>query len=179
MGSPAWSLEERFADAPSRLNHQDELDGLLGQWTAGWDHSELMDVLQGAGIPAAAVLNSREVLTNPHMRNRGFYERVNHHPDSGIGPKIYFGRPWKMSKTPSRIQRPAPGLGEHNEFILGDLLGHDAAEIERLYNINMLGKIPTDLPDFKPPSYQRQLEEGTLAGYDPDYSDIVGNDGNE
>ena len=179
MGSPAWSLEERFADAPSRLNHQDELDSLLGQWTAGWDHSELMDALQEAGIPAAAVLNSREVLTNPHMRNRGFYERVNHHPDSGIGPKIYFGRPWKMSKTPSRIQRPAPGLGEHNEFILGDLLGHDAAEIERLYKINMLGKIPTDLPDFKPPSYQRQLEEGTLAGYDPDYSDIVGNDGNE
>ncbi len=176
MDSVAWVLDERFADAPSRLKHQDELDELLGQWTAGWSHTELMDALQGQGIPAATVMNSRQVLTNPHMRQRGFYERIEHHPDSGIGPKIYFGRPWKMSKTPAKIRRPAPGLGEHNEFILGDLLGRDDAEIKRLYDINMLGKIPTDPPDFKPPSYQRQLEEGTLAGYDPDYGEIVGTD---
>ena len=54
MDSVAWALDDRFADAPSRLNHQDELDDLLGQWTAGWSHTELMDALQGQGIPAAS-----------------------------------------------------------------------------------------------------------------------------
>ena len=108
MDGVAWSLDARFADAPSRLKHQDELDELLGQWTAGWSRTELMNALQGQKIPAAAVMNSRDVLTNPHMRQRGFYERIEHNPDSGIGPKIYFGRPWKMSKTPAKIRRPAP-----------------------------------------------------------------------
>jgi len=79
-----------------------------------------------------------------------------------------------MSKTPSFIQRPAPYLGEHNELILGELLGRSQEEIERLYEIEVLGTVPTDPPDFKPPSYEKQLEDGTLASYDLDYSKIVG-----
>ena len=53
-------------------------------------------------------------------------------------------------------------------------MGRSDEEVQRLYDIGVLGKVPTDPPDFKPPSYERQLEEGTLAGYDPDYSKIVG-----
>jgi len=130
--------------------------------------------LQKVGVPAAAVMNSREVLTDPHMRARNFFEHIPHSPDSGIGTKSYFGRPWKMSKTPSFIQRPAPSLGEHNELILGELLGRSQEEIERLYEIEVLGTVPTDPPTFIPPSYEKQLEDGSLAGYDPDYSKIVG-----
>ena len=176
MGSPQWAREKRFEEGSSRWRNQDELDRLLGQWTENWGHLDLMARLQGVGVPAAAVMNSKEVLTDPHLRHRNFYERVTHPPGTGIGTKTYFGRPWKMSKTPSAIQRPAPSLGEHNERILGDLLGRSDDEVRRLYDIGVLGKVPTDPPDFKPPSYERQLEEGTLAGYDPDYSKIVGTD---
>lgn len=174
MGSPSWTREERFTDTLSRWRHQDELDPLLSQWTRDFDHLELMALLQKAGVPAAAVMNSREVLTDTHMRARNFFEHIPHSPDSGIGTKSYFGRPWKMSKTPSFIQRPAPSLGEHNELILGELLGRSQEEIERLYEIEVLGTVPTDPPTFIPPSYEKQLEDGSLAGYDPDYRKIVG-----
>ncbi len=174
MGEPAWTREERFADPLSRWRGQDELDGLIGQWTAGHDHLELMARLQQAGVPAAAVMNSKEIVTDPHVKARKFYERVSHPSSAGIGDKTYFGRPWKMSKTPSFIRRPAPSLGEHNELVMEDLLGRSAEEVQGLYRAGVLGKTPTDPPDFKPPSYQKQLEDGSLAGYDPDYAEIVG-----
>jgi crotonobetainyl-CoA:carnitine CoA-transferase CaiB-like acyl-CoA transferase len=133
-----------------------------------------MSKLQKHGIPASAVMNSREVLTDPHMNARGFYEKITHSPDSGIGTKLYFGRPWKMSGTPSFIRRPAPTLGEHNEDILGNLLGKTQTEIEKLYQVGVLGKVPEIPPTYRPPSIDKQIEDGTLRGFDIDYRKIVG-----
>ena len=133
-----------------------------------------MTLLQTSGIPASAVMNSREILTDPHMQARKFYEPIEHSPETGIGKKLYFGRPWKMSKTPSFIRRPAPKLGEHNELILGDMLGRTPTEIEKLYEIGVLGTLPESPPSFQPPTHERQIEDGSLVGYDQDYRSIVG-----
>jgi crotonobetainyl-CoA:carnitine CoA-transferase CaiB-like acyl-CoA transferase len=42
------------------------------------------------------------------------------------------GIPWRLSGTPGRISRPAPLLGEHNQYVFGELLGLPEAEIRRL-----------------------------------------------
>ena len=174
MEYPTWAREDSFADNTSRRNNQDKLDRLIGRWTEGRDAQELMTVLQEAGVPAGAVKNSREVLTDQQLRSRGFFEPVEHPASTGIGEKLYFGRPWKMSGTPAFIRRPASALGEHNEFILGDLLGRSAAEIENLYELDVLGTTPTNEPEHRPPTYDKQLEDGSLASADPDYRKILG-----
>ena len=56
--------------------------------------------LQTVGVAAGAVLDSKDLLFNPHLLARGFFEVVSHHPSTGIPPLPYVGRPWKMSLTP-------------------------------------------------------------------------------
>ncbi|MBI4310436.1 MAG: CoA transferase [Chloroflexi bacterium] len=175
MGSPEWAKEDRFADAFSRFKHQKALDPLLSQWTAGHEHTEAMNLLQAAGVPAGAVYNAKEELLDPQFKERGFFEKVKHHPDSSIGTRVYVGRPWKMSHAQSFIRRPAPMLGEHNESIVSDLLGHSEDEVEELYDLAVLGKEPVNQqPPGRGQSPERQVELGTLAAYDPDYKKVLG-----
>ena len=174
MDNPAWTREDSFANNTSRRHNQDELDLLISRWTEGYDAQELMAVLQGAGVPASAVENSREVLPDPQLKARGFFERVDHPASTGIGEKLYVGRPWKMSETPVFIRRPAPALGEHNELVLGGLLGRSAKEIENLYELDVLGTTPPNVPEHRPPAYDSQLGDGSLASADLDYRNLLG-----
>ena len=129
MGNPDWSKDERFADADGRLAHQDEIDKCLEQWTANYEHIELADMLQSHGIKAGAVLDAAELAADPHLAQRGFFKKIEH-PEAGT--HSIPGASWKMSRTPGRIERPAPCFGEHNRYVLGELLGMSDAEIERL-----------------------------------------------
>ncbi|MBM3924539.1 MAG: CoA transferase [SAR202 cluster bacterium] len=174
MGSPSWATDEKFSDSLARWKNQDELDKNISQWTRHFENLKLTHMLQGVGLPAMAVMNSRELLTDEHMKARGFYEKVEHPAETKIGTKLYFGRPWKMSKTPSFIRRPAPNLGEHNEEIIGDLLGRSRQEMERLYELGVCGTVPDIKPTYKPPSYDQQMQEGTLTAIDTDYRKILG-----
>ncbi|MBI3952902.1 MAG: CoA transferase, partial [Chloroflexi bacterium] len=52
--------------------------------------------------------------------------------DPAFGRIRPFGPAWRLSDGPRGIQRPAPRLGEHNEYVLGELVGLPAAELRRL-----------------------------------------------
>ena len=59
------------------------------------------------------------MIEDPHFRERGFPVEVRHEE---LGRSfVYPGAPYRFERTPWRIQRRAPLLGEHNEAILGDL----------------------------------------------------------
>ena len=171
-----WTDRVEFASMNSRWRNQDELDHYISQWTKYLSDEVLMKILQGQGVPAASIMNSRDILTDPHMRARGFYELIKHSPETGMGSKLYYGRPWKMSKTPSYVRTPAPKLGEHNELILGDLLGRTVNEIAELYELGVAGIAPTNPSMYKPPTYEEQLNDGTLEGYDQNFNEILGSE---
>lgn len=76
IGSPPWVKEDRFADSLSRWHNQDELDKLIEEWTIQHDHYEVMNILQKAGVAAGAVLTSAELLTDPHLGERGTFQMV-------------------------------------------------------------------------------------------------------
>lgn len=175
MGNPSWVQDDRFTDALSRWKHREELDRSIAPWTRSYVHSELMGLLQAVGVPAGAVYNAREELLDPHLKERGFFEKVAHHPEAGIGARVYVGRPWRMSRTPAFIRRPAPMLGEHNERVMGDLLGRSEDDLAELYDLGVLGKEPANQqPPGRGQSVERQIEQGTVAAYDPDYKKLLG-----
>ncbi len=62
------------------------------------------------------------------------------HPS--VGPREYPGIPWKLQRAPGRVQRPAPTLGQHNNQVLGDLLGLSAQELEDLEQQGIIGTVP-------------------------------------
>ncbi len=129
MGDPPWTRDERFYDVLSRWQNKDELDRLIEQWTSHHDYYELMSTLQQAGVKAGAVLNVAELVEDSHLGERGFFEPL-HHPEAGT--HLYPGVSWKMSGTPGSLRLPAPCFGEHNEYVLSQLLGLSTDEILRL-----------------------------------------------
>jgi crotonobetainyl-CoA:carnitine CoA-transferase CaiB-like acyl-CoA transferase len=84
---------------------------------------------QQRGLAAGIVYAPEEVLADPHFVARGFPVEVEH-PELGRAV-TYPGAPYRFERTPWRISRRAPRLGEHNDEVYG-ALGFDPAELERL-----------------------------------------------
>jgi crotonobetainyl-CoA:carnitine CoA-transferase CaiB-like acyl-CoA transferase len=128
-GHPEWSDDPRFADAYRRRRHRAELDTLITTWTSQHTPYEVMATLQAAGVAAMPVMNLEDQFRDPHLRHREIHLESEH---PKVGLEFLHGIPWRLSDTPGRIRRPAPLLGEHNQYVFGDLLGLPAAEIQRL-----------------------------------------------
>ena len=126
---PEWREDPRFSDEESRWRHQDELDPLIQLWTSQRDPREATRLLQGARVPAGPSLNTLELLHDPHLRERGFTLQVDH-PETGRRPA--WGTPWQISDLPPERTSHAPLFGEHNHFVLCNLLGLLPSQVEAL-----------------------------------------------
>ena len=136
MGDPAWSQDERFASATLRYQHHNEIDRLIGEWTSQLSPDDAMNRLQRAGLPAGRVLNERDAFDDPHIRARGFFIETTH-PEAGT--HLMPGHQWKAYDTPLRADRPAPLLGEDNEYVYKQLLGYSDADYQRLVQEQHIG----------------------------------------
>ena len=125
-----WARDPAFAHLADRLRREDRLDEQLAGWTAGRDRFELEQQISRAGVPAAAVRRPEERIENdPRTSSWGLFPEVRH-PD--IGKVRVDGLPIRLSRTDWSIRRGAPRLGEHNAYVLGELLGVSAEELETL-----------------------------------------------
>ena len=170
MGRSDWAADRRYADVISRLNYRDELDRMLAFETRQRDNHELMTALQSAGIAAGAVMDSKDLLFNEHLRSRGFYEVIEHHPDTGMPPLPYASRPWQLHGTPAVAPQPAPLMGQHNRDILAGLLGKTDGEIETLAAANIIGFAPLTPRGVRRPSLDEQVRQGRMQRYETDYA---------
>jgi crotonobetainyl-CoA:carnitine CoA-transferase CaiB-like acyl-CoA transferase len=129
MERPDLAADPELATAAGRWARHDELDKEIGAWTATLEQYEVAWELQRRGVSAAPVLANWQVLPDPHIYHRGFYQHTEH-PVVGVYPTSTW--PWKFSRTPGRLDRPGPLFAEHNRQILEDL-GYDEARIAGLY----------------------------------------------
>ena len=173
LGQNEWAADPRFNDSFSRWKNRDELDALIGTVTSTWDAHELMHALQKDGVAAGAVLDSKDLLFDPHLGQRNFYEVVTHHESTGIPPLPYAGRPWKLSKTPAVNSQPAPLMGEHNNLVLSGLLGKTAEEMAELEEAGIIGYGPTNPRPVQRPSLDEQVRQGRMQRYETDFGEQV------
>ena len=173
LGQNGWAADPRFNDSFSRWKNRDELDALIGTVTRTWDAHELMHALQKDGVAAGAVLDSKDLLFDPHLGQRNFYEVVTHHESTGIPPLPYAGRPWKLSKTPAVNSQPAPLMGEHNNLVLSGLLGKTAEEMAELEEAGIIGYGPTNPRPVQRPSLDEQVRQGRMQRYETDFGEQV------
>jgi crotonobetainyl-CoA:carnitine CoA-transferase CaiB-like acyl-CoA transferase len=172
MGEPAWAAAARFDTVPGRWQHRHELDEHLQQWTATQDDQELMHVLQAHGIPAAAVLTARELVANPHLRERGYLEVFRNDNAPGVGPRVYAGRPFRTLPLPPRPLHLVSALGQHNLQILRDVAGLAEADIQALIEAGVLATRPQDMQAPAPGATSYQAR-GTGTPADPHYREAI------
>ena len=171
IGNPVWTKDERFCDMMNRWHNQDELNKHIEEWTRNLDHYEVMYILQGMGVPAAAVLNTKEVLLDKHVRERRCFELVDH-PEVGRRPIPAMS--FRLSKTPGSIRKSAPLLGEDNEYVLGELLGIAKDEIAQLASEQVIGKVPTNFKGVDIVPISTWQARNALYGVDSDYLEQLG-----
>jgi formyl-CoA transferase len=128
VGRPELGADPRYADRRDRVPFIDEIDPMIEAWTRERTKHEVLEILAGQGIPCGAVLDSREVLSDKHLRARGFITDLEH-PRRGGYPMP--GNPVRMSESPTEVTR-APLLGEHNAEVYGKHLGLGGEELDGL-----------------------------------------------
>ncbi len=129
MGNPAWASEELFNERFKRGVNYDGFRPMLAEWIGKQTVQDLYHKVQARRVPFAPISSLADLVNSDHLRARGFFVDVSH-PQAGTFK--YPGAPYKLSRTPWEIRRPAPALGQHNQEILGGELGMSEREIESL-----------------------------------------------
>ena len=119
MGRPELAGHHSYSTLAGRKAHESELDQLLGRWTTEHSAGELVTELQRLGVAAAKSQSSLDMIADPNLWAQGFYREVS---DQAGMTKTTLGPGWKMSRE-ADICKAAPRLGEHNGYVLGDILG--------------------------------------------------------
>lgn len=127
---------DNFKDETVRFSQQDKLDAELAVWTASQDKFELQNQLRALPIPAAAVQKPGERIDDDHTTaDFGLWPEVHHRE---MGKVRVDGNPVHFSRTDWRMKSGAPCLGEHNEEVLGELLGKSPEEVSELSSRGVL-----------------------------------------
>jgi formyl-CoA transferase len=128
IGRPDLCSDARFATPPARANNGAALTAEIENWTKSRAKSEVMNAFAGRGIVCGAVLDTAEVLADPHLRERETIFDLDH-PTRGRFSVI--GCPVRLSDSPVLAKR-APLKGEHTEEVLRALAGYTTEEIRQL-----------------------------------------------
>ena len=91
--------------------------------------SEVVQFAEEHKVPCGPVLEMPQVLQDPHVQARRMFEELEHPIE---GKLVYPGVVPKFSRTPGKIERPAPLLGEHNQFVYTEMLGYPSSRVKEL-----------------------------------------------
>ena len=119
MGREDLIDNPRFANAALRYENRAEVNEMVSNWTLQHDKITVMKILGEAGVPVGAVLDTKEISEDPHLRERETFVTIKH---PVRGEFTMPGFPLKMSSSHVPVE-PAPLLGAHTDKIYQDLLG--------------------------------------------------------
>jgi CoA:oxalate CoA-transferase len=113
----------------ARIQRREELDPIVAEWVSGFTMAELQQIMDRVGLPYAPVMDTAQIVKDPHMNSREMTVDV----EQMISGTLKMpGTVFKMSETPGDPFKPAPFLGENNTEIYGELLGYSEEKIGEL-----------------------------------------------
>ena len=128
IGRPDLIGDDRYTSVDGRADHAEQVEAMISEYTSSHTKREVMEALNDIGVPCGAVLNTVEVLEDPHLRGRGMVVDLD---DESRGRYPALGCPIKVG-TGTVPVNPPPLLGEHSEEVLSTLLGMDREDLDRL-----------------------------------------------
>ncbi|WGG49310.1 CaiB/BaiF CoA transferase family protein [Rugamonas sp. DEMB1] len=128
-GRPELAGDPRFATNPLRVQHRDTLVPLLAAMVLARSRAFWIEGLEAVGVPCGPINDVGEVYQDPQVVARGLVVELPH-PTAGTVKLVR--SPMKLSATPALADLAPPLLGQHTEEVLGQLLGHSAADVAAL-----------------------------------------------
>ena len=133
-GYPDMASDPALASNLGRVEHEAEIDLALSNWCAKNDSESILNSLNESKVPGGRIYNVEDMINDEHFNARELFETVE---INGQPLKIPAILP-KLTKTPGATRWPGPALGEHNEQILGELLGLSSEAIVELSDSDVI-----------------------------------------
>ncbi len=136
LGNPPGASDPTLATAEGRLRNRALLDRMVEDWAARRTAEQVMEKLQSAGVPAGKVLDAAGLASDPQLNSRGFFI------DPGTADTAGFrvdASPLRLSGTPARYLRNAPGGKRDAGYVFEHVLGLSRSEIEILTRSGAIG----------------------------------------
>ncbi len=128
-------LETRFADQAQRSQHGEELDHIVLDAIKDQNKWDLFPKAAQARMLFGLIQTPSELAKCPQLEARDFYREVEHPVIGKIKvPAVLFN----LSLTPYSVAVAAPTLGQHNQEIYVDGLGHTQQQFTRLRQLNVI-----------------------------------------
>jgi crotonobetainyl-CoA:carnitine CoA-transferase CaiB-like acyl-CoA transferase len=131
IGRPELGEDAKFRGVAGRLEHTDEINGIVGAWVGEHTVDEVVALLgpDGAGIPCSPIYTVDQLLEHPQLLAREMIQRM---PHPTLGEVVVPGVVAKMSDTPGTIRSLGPNLSEHTDQVLRELLDLTDEELASL-----------------------------------------------
>lgn len=129
--------DSRFNTLVNRKENEDALNKLVEQWTMQKESIEVETLLQKEGLPAGTVVEVEDLENDPFLK--GMFQKI---ARELTGTHAYHGWPLKVSGERLKHNRPAPLLGEHNDYVLKNILDYSDKRVSDLEKKQVIGNIP-------------------------------------
>ena len=128
MGRPELANDVQLGSTPGRVAAMDRVDGIVEEWTSTRATADIVDALNGAGVPCAPVLSLAQVLADEHVKARGMLE----HHENAERDWWTFGSPIRLERSPSTTDNVPARLGQHSHEVLAEKLAWPSDRLDDL-----------------------------------------------
>ncbi|MFC1941920.1 CaiB/BaiF CoA transferase family protein [Chloroflexota bacterium] len=129
IGNPGWTDDTRFYTLSGRVEHSDELDRLINEWTVNFTAEQVMAMMQAAGVSAGVVSNAQDSELDPQLKHYDFFRELEH---PYLGKRNFYHPPgFKLSEAVAEVARPTL-LGEYTEYICTEILDMTQGDFARM-----------------------------------------------
>ncbi|PQA79961.1 formyl-CoA transferase [Limnohabitans sp. TS-CS-82] len=128
LGRDDLGQDPALADNAGRVKRVEEIDAVIGAWTAQHTVDHVLAALDLAAVPAGRIYTVADIAADPHYQARGMIQQVQ--MDDGTSLSVPGIVP-KLSRTPGSHRRNAPTIGQDTDAVLQDM-GLTSAQIQTL-----------------------------------------------
>ncbi len=118
INQPELAADPRYATHSARGERQEELDGIIGEFTCTQPAEDLEALLEKHGVPAGKIFRPVDMLNDPQYLARESIISVDHPVLGPVSMQNVFP---KLSRTAGTVRWPGPALGQHTAEVLSGI----------------------------------------------------------